>query len=445
MAISSRGEFRFMQIIDDPYSGNIFGRLGKGIGQGLSEQLPKEIERTRLASGLKKLEQEKDLDPFQFFTKAASLPGMNPQLLDSLANLSKQRLKNQAFQNYGGNASPDQQIEALTRSLPMAQDQGNFSSITKPAGTKAAQETFIPRDLQTEIIPAAVAAFKENPARFHNDIDEAIDFEQSKDANRQQINQAYEQQRTSQLGVQDRLLSDFRNYIDRRNINTGSKGSVNVPENELDILEKQLIKMVLPKSQGGGGKTEEEAARESAKDADKIARQYSSLRTKGGLKKYIHSPTDVLKELEPIRKEFAKRGMEENFADELVGALNVNPRRAYALTFKLPKDSSVVKELDRMPGFIEKVREAGPGANLTPIRETEKLAPIFADLIGDNSPLAIADALTSKGYDPDVFLNYVVDHQDELDLDERQIREIGKSRSSFGALGNIYYNAMKGK
>ena len=62
-------------IINDPYSGNAFGRIGKGIGQGLSEQLPKELERGRLSQGLKELEKEKDLTPYQQASKLYTLPG----------------------------------------------------------------------------------------------------------------------------------------------------------------------------------------------------------------------------------------------------------------------------------------------------------------------------------------------------------------------------------
>ena len=34
---------------------NIFGRIGTGIGKGVNEQLPKEVEHQRFRSGLQKL------------------------------------------------------------------------------------------------------------------------------------------------------------------------------------------------------------------------------------------------------------------------------------------------------------------------------------------------------------------------------------------------------
>lgn len=47
--------------------GNIFGRIGSGIGQGLAEHAPKEIERSRLASGLKALGEKKVYPPSSNF------------------------------------------------------------------------------------------------------------------------------------------------------------------------------------------------------------------------------------------------------------------------------------------------------------------------------------------------------------------------------------------
>jgi len=103
-----------VQVINDEYNQNVFGRLGKGIGRGLSEQIPKEIERSRLASGLKKLEQEKDLDPMKFFTRAATLPGATPQLIESLGQLAKQRMKAQALSQFGeGGGRPDKFPEIM--------------------------------------------------------------------------------------------------------------------------------------------------------------------------------------------------------------------------------------------------------------------------------------------------------------------------------------------
>lgn len=45
--------------IDDPYSGNIFGRLGHGLGEGIGEQFPKEVENYRHSKAIEGLAQNK--------------------------------------------------------------------------------------------------------------------------------------------------------------------------------------------------------------------------------------------------------------------------------------------------------------------------------------------------------------------------------------------------
>jgi hypothetical protein len=54
--------------------GNPLGRLGASIGRGLSEQVPQEIERTRLASGLKDLDANSSgMTPFQRLSKLSDI------------------------------------------------------------------------------------------------------------------------------------------------------------------------------------------------------------------------------------------------------------------------------------------------------------------------------------------------------------------------------------
>jgi hypothetical protein len=92
--------------------GNIFGRIGSGLGQGLAEQLPKEVERYRLASGLEDISNQTDLTPFQKFARLASQPGSTPQIVDSGSRLLQQEARGKAlsdFQGQGGQGQPSQQ------------------------------------------------------------------------------------------------------------------------------------------------------------------------------------------------------------------------------------------------------------------------------------------------------------------------------------------------
>jgi len=94
--------------------GNIFGRIGTGFGQGLAEQLPKEVERSRLAYGLEKLANQKDLTPFQQFAGLVSQPGSTPQIVQSGTELLRQQARGKALTEFQGQGSQGQPINQQT-------------------------------------------------------------------------------------------------------------------------------------------------------------------------------------------------------------------------------------------------------------------------------------------------------------------------------------------
>jgi hypothetical protein len=96
--------------------GNIFGRVGTGIGKGLAEQVPKEIERNRLSAGLQQLERDAPgLSPQQYYTRALQVPHLieHPQATASLAELARHQnvrdnlRRNRMEEGYTPSASPN--------------------------------------------------------------------------------------------------------------------------------------------------------------------------------------------------------------------------------------------------------------------------------------------------------------------------------------------------
>jgi hypothetical protein len=120
--------------------GNIFGRVGTGIGRGLAEQAPKEIEHHRLRTGLQSLADKADqgnLSPAQFLAQAAGTYGATPQMIQSFGELAKQQNRGNAYRNSAGgqsppnasaNIRPSQEAQLLDQEInDQQQPQNNFN------------------------------------------------------------------------------------------------------------------------------------------------------------------------------------------------------------------------------------------------------------------------------------------------------------------------------
>jgi hypothetical protein len=96
---------------------NIFGRIGTGIGKGLAEQVPKEIERSRLASGLKDFEKESEnLNPIQQLARISAIPGVTPQMIQSFQELAKNQNQGNAYRKgAGGNLGQNQRDQGFSQ------------------------------------------------------------------------------------------------------------------------------------------------------------------------------------------------------------------------------------------------------------------------------------------------------------------------------------------
>lgn len=99
--------------------GNIFGRIGTAIGKGLEQQIPKEVERNRLANSLEELGNRQDLSPFQRFSGLVGAAHEYPQVVQSAADLLKAEALRNSFTNQKGRTN---------KINPSAQpNQGKFS------------------------------------------------------------------------------------------------------------------------------------------------------------------------------------------------------------------------------------------------------------------------------------------------------------------------------
>jgi hypothetical protein len=149
-----------IQII--PQSG-FASSLGSGLGQGISEQIPKEVERLRLQSGLKGLGDMQGKSLMEQMSALFSVPGMTPQIAQTLAPLLQERLAQR------------QGIDLLRRGD--GQQSGLTSQGMQPRPMLDAETIQQPvRRSTQELQQEAAQAFESAPEYFQRDPKRAVDY-----------------------------------------------------------------------------------------------------------------------------------------------------------------------------------------------------------------------------------------------------------------------------
>lgn len=409
--------------------GSTAGRFGAGIGQGLAEALPKEVAQQRLASGLKNFSQNaQGLSPLEAATQLFSIPGVTPQMVQTLPQLLQQQ---QLAQSLGGQSQDQDQ----TPPFPSLPKETPSSGLTTRPGIEATRKGFIPPTLQDRDARAK-QLYDSNPKRFGNDPNRAIEFADQEIAREQQINQGYQSQRSGEKSVQRDVQSNLQTQASL----LGSK----VPGNVYSDIEQRAIRSVLPKEEGGENLTDEEAKIKYGGEMDSASRQYDALRAIGDPTWSFLTPKEMMRNIKSTREQFKKRSDLRNFADTLISENKLSPSKAYYLAYPNSDIPELEKSLSKLPDVnikttFEKGFPVKHAMDYQPEAILHQLTPKLAKDMGkEGSPLAIAEDLQSKGYDPSIFLNYLSENRDKLDLTGRQVDELNKPRSWFPNLNDIW-------
>lgn len=384
--------------------GNIFGRIGSGIGRGLADQIPKEIERSRLQSGLKEVGQAKDQTPFQQFAALSSVPGVTPQMIQSGSELLRQQARGQALaQQNRPKESPFPQRQQQTQS----QKPSDVPSLTKEDVFAKAQEGYIPPTIE-ERDSIAGEAYNSNPAFFANDPQKAIDWADSKIAQEEKIAQANQIKHENLSKIQDNVINRLKDQSSRLN--------AEIPAELYSKIEDEAIQATKTKKEGGKGLTEQQAIKEYGEKLNNASRDFAKINEVGDWGISLRPAKDSLRSLKELQNTMEKLGQTDNFAKKLISQNKLSPKLAYAIAEPVSKIPELNSTLAKIPPIVNTRSE-------DPKYETQKIAPVLSKFLKENekaSPLAIAHELEKKGYDVSAWLQYVTDHAPELNLRQRQ-------------------------
>lgn len=403
-------------------------RLGAGLGQGLAEQVPKEIERYRLRKGLEDFtQQSKDLDPMQRMAKLMSIPGMTAQGIQTFGELSKQQMKGEALTKLGQDKRGPERFPGTERGAPApAPGEEPIPSITTAEGIQATRKPFIPRT-SDQILKDAGEAYNANPGLYFNEPDKAIQMEFQREQQDMARSEALQKQRRGEQDIQRNIEGELAKQADK----LGATADF-VPGDVFTDIESKAINSVLPKEEGGQGLTERQAKVKYGKEMQDVAKDYSTINS---FDNWFMNPVDgknIRNSLEGLQKTFKKRGDLENFADTMVGRNGLSNERAYFLAYPSKEYPELQKNINSLKNLGQKLPRSFREKQTKPI--VEKLA----NNLGKGSPLSVGVELKKKGYEPDIWYDYLNKNSGNLDLTERQVRELNKKRSDIPALNDLW-------
>jgi hypothetical protein len=449
-------------IIDDEYNGNVFGRLGKGIGKGLSEQLPKEIERNRLSAGLRKFEQEsKGLTPVQQFTRLAGIPGFTAEHLYTLAPLLKDqsiREEGDKIRNAGGGNPPPSQDASMPfaqSAKPPSQDQYSEQknvaldnpSLKSIEATKS-QLTPIVRKSDEELMPRASELAAGN---IHTYPRGAIDaLPRAREEENTRIANLEEQRRVGDVAdaIEERVREGLSTQWGKDATVTQGATDSNIPGTIQSKLQRKLVKdLANPKNT----LSEQQLITKYAEIGKDIAKAKTILdsRAASSLKSGDYSPSKIGTTIDETRKAYKKAEGLEEFQDIIANKFNLSAPGSSAFAFP-PENPNINTIFKKMPKPIQGEMGAFyPGKDPTTlaVEAADKISPYITD---NDSLLTYAVEAKKNGLNDSAFLNRLKQNRDAgiFSTNERQAREISKGIPFWPAMGDIWTgmkNIFKGK
>lgn len=432
--------------------GDIFGRIGSGIGQGLAQQLPEEITRGRLAAGLQNLEGQQNLTPFQQFSRLAAIPGITPQMLQSGAELLRQQGISQGLKNVAGQQqqqpSPSQILrgEGVRPSgvqTPAVGQQPQAKGYVTPEQTEAAIKSYIPKNLQQLQARAAELA-DENPQLYPTAKD-ALAGAVQEDQSLQNQNLAQQQARASAKGVQEDVRKELQSLRAASNVEIPDRLYQEVENDVLDKIE--------------AGTNELAAQKEGQKKLDRLSQNFNSIASWGKLRSAWLNKDDFRESIRSAQKEAKDGKYQKEAAEYMIAHNNVTPEFAFSLMNPVkdyPELNKLIKEMPTVESagaaaLKESAKATGRGTLGASEKDfakelTLKAAPKLAKAMGlEGSPLAIMREIEKKGYDGSVFKKYLTDNQEELNLSNNQKKELQQTKSVFfGLLNDLFLKDFSG-
>lgn len=456
--------------------GNIFGRIGTGIGQGLAQQLPEEMNRGRLAAGLKNFESEhQNLNPMQQLARLSAIPGITPQMIQSFSELA--RINNQ--KNAYGNGQNQQGSQGMPASADLSQvQQSNIldqlsNGASNPmiqGGVGAAAGSVnngqrTPNVVSNERTPEIVNENPLNPAtlartpwtpqqrdskvlQYMNQgflVDQAKELAADDESRELAVPEALQKRLDQLTGKSDQARAEFRRQLESK-LEKGGEGVFKDVTGEMLVNMERGLERDLRTHPNASFKDVANDWSNRALNVAKAKNQLSKLAQTTGIETFVKGD-QVLKKLRDYEDIFHKAGNSEEYYNMLrknpdEGGFGFSPQGAAVIAY--PPSQKVLSYVSGFKSDNNEWSKYGLLPNPEKIENNARKAAIeIGKSIGpDDSLLSVARALSEKDpeFDQEAFFEQLSEDKDQLPLNDRQRRELAEgAKDILPTWGDIKY------
>jgi hypothetical protein len=422
-----------------------WGQFGQGFGQGIAESFPKEVERARLSYGLNALADKKDLTPEKFLAEAYSIPGMSPEMVRQFGEFAKYKAQGKELGNVetrakdffegqreSPKASPDIEKAAPTTTKP-----GLYQDVTKGFTRKTPE--------QEEQL--AAKEYARRPAFHKNDPQNAINYVRNlEDENEKAYNRKKETLNT-QLSANKQVIDSLQSQFDKLSGKDKTQGVV--PADLYSRREDEALESIKPRDEGGKAYDPQQASKEFGEKLRKDDERYRKIKSVGSWWSAGGSnPGGAIAILKELSKQAAQEDDSKNFAKFLQASSGASPWLCNAIAYDINKSPTTNNTIKRIPDisketFLDKkdlTLDASENILLSLAKEMKKKE----DQENPPSLLAIGYYLRQKGYDPEIFKQYMLQNLDRLpNLKKWQTDELSETTQSYTPLTDVWLEQYK--
>jgi len=421
--------------------GDIWGRLGSSVGKGLAESVPQEIERSRLASGLSSLANQKDLTPEQYLAKAYSIPGMNPEMARQFGELARYRAQAKEL----GNVNPKDFFEGQRESPPASAQTGPVTS-TKPGLFQKVVKGLEPLSAEQEESEAA-KEYARRPGFHMNKPENALNYIRNREIQKQanyRINQeTLRIQEEANKKVTDSLENQFKKL-------SGADYSKRVvPADLYSKREEEALQSIKPVDEEGLGYDAQQASKVFGEKLRQDDERYRKIKAVGGAWSAGGRNADTaIETLKSLAKQSAKEDDSKNFAKEVQVSSGASPWLSNAIAYDINKSPVTNNTIKKLPDISKNVDPFLGNTELT-LDASENILLSLAKEMKEkkgNPPslLAIGYYLRKKGYDPEIYKQYMLQNVHKLpNLKQWQIDELNEPTTSYTPLTDLWLEQYK--